>query len=103
MTSWTFFHRDLETRPFGHTAASGHFQHSDVQIGLRAVRQFDEAKTLAGVEPQYLGVDRVCGHGRGPLKVAWLESPFRKGNRVIVIPTPTWLALVSILAHDRLD
>ncbi|RWN59685.1 MAG: hypothetical protein EOR99_33295 [Mesorhizobium sp.] len=44
MTSWTFFNRDLETCPLGNSAASGNFQHSDVQMSFRAVRQFDEAK-----------------------------------------------------------
>ena len=73
-----------------------------MQIDLNAIRQFDEAKTLAGIEPDHLRVDGVCRYGRRALKVARFGVAFRKGNRIIVIPTPAWLTLVSILSHDSL-
>ena len=103
MTFLAFFDRDPQKRPLANISASGRLQHSDVQIGLPAVRQLDEAKTLADFEPQYLGVDRVRRHGRWALKIAWLRGPFRNGNGVVDMAMPAWLAMVSIFAHDHLD
>jgi hypothetical protein len=50
MTSWTFFNRDLETRPFGNTAASGHFQHSDMQIGSVPSDSLTKPKPLLALD-----------------------------------------------------
>ncbi|PBC07282.1 hypothetical protein CK230_26710 [Mesorhizobium sp. WSM3859] len=61
---------------------------------LDALRQFDKAKTLAGLEQDHVGVDSGCGYGRRTQKVAWLGRPFRKRNRVIVMAMLAWLTMV---------
>lgn len=76
-------------------------QHPDVQIGLDTLRQFDKAKTLAGVKPHHFGVDSGCGSGRRTLKVTWLGRLVGKRNCVIVMAMPAWLTMVLIFAHDR--
>lgn len=54
-----FFNPDLEARSFGDVAAAGGFQNAHVQVDFGAILELDEAKTLAGVEPDHLSVDGI--------------------------------------------
>lgn len=51
-----------------------------MQVGFGTVRQLDEPKTLAGVEPEHLGVDGVRGYGPRDLKIARLGNPAGKAS-----------------------
>ncbi|CDX57481.1 hypothetical protein MPL1032_220022 [Mesorhizobium plurifarium] len=93
------FQGDLEPRSLWDTAASNRFQCPNMQVGVLSVRDSDEAKTFACIEPLDLCVYRLCRRRCCLMKEAWDEVLFWKRKRAVVISTPTGLAVILVSAH----
>ncbi|MGE0630510.1 MAG: hypothetical protein AB7O43_22175 [Hyphomicrobiaceae bacterium] len=71
-----------------------------MQIGLGAIRQFHETKTLVGVEAEYFGLENSWSSGWRLLKVAGLGRLLEKTIvRGIASTFSASFAMISVFAH----
>src|SRR5262245_34833530 len=78
-TARTLLYCDRQTRAVGKLPAACCLQDPNVQVSVGSIRELDEPKTLAGIEPEHLGVDRAWNDARRLLIVGRLEN--RTGKR----------------------